>query len=105
MSFHEDCEINIDEDETEYIPEDEPEVNIDEQIDQTMELIVNKLEASDEENKPDMSSSNKDTYKKMSLVALKNILHSRGIVTDTTRLNKMKKTEIIDLLLVTSLAQ
>jgi hypothetical protein len=111
MSFPEECELNIEEDEPEYIPEDEPEVHIDEEPIKTEEIVVNKLD----EDKPDdgdndfeitaVKSNDKDNYKKMSITALKNILHSRGIVTDSARLNKMKKSEIIDLLLVASLAQ
>lgn len=52
-----------------------------------------------------VKTNDKDNYKKMSITALKNVLHSRGIVTDSAKLNKMKKSEIIDLLLVASLAQ
>jgi hypothetical protein len=105
MSFPAECELEIDEDEDEYIPEDEPEVNIDEQLNQTDEIVVTKMDAV-EESKPEESHvASKDEYKKMSITALKNILHSRGIITDSARLNKMKKSEIIDLLLVASLAQ
>jgi membrane-associated HD superfamily phosphohydrolase len=113
MSFPEECNLDIEEDDNEYIPEDEPEVNLDEPNVQSEEdiIVVNKLSA-DEDNKADedfeitaVKSNDKDNYKKMGIAALKNILHSRGIVTDSARLNKMKKSEIIDLLLVASLAQ
>jgi hypothetical protein len=79
------------------------------------EIVVNKLDENnnvDEDIKQEedfeitaVKSNDKDNYKKMSITALKNILQSRGIVTDSARLNKMKKSEIIDLLLVASLAQ
>ena len=110
------------EEEPEYIPEDEPEVNIDEQLNPNEEIIVNKLDEAEhyeaehcdkaEHNNDDIDfeitavkTNDKDNYKKMSITALKNVLQSRGIITDSAKLNKMKKSEIIDLLLVTSLAQ
>ena len=121
MSFPAECELDIDEEEPEYIPEDEPDVHIDEQLNPNEEIIVNKLDEAEhneaehneaEHNEADhdfeitaVKSNDKDNYKKMSITALKNVLHSRGIVTDSARLNKMKKSEIIDLLLVASLAQ
>jgi hypothetical protein len=112
MSFPEECDLDIEEDDNEYIPEDEPEVNLDEPNVQSEEdaIVVNKLSADDDKVDEDfeitaVKSNEKDNYKKMSIAALKNILHSRGIVTDSARLNKMKKSEIIDLLLVASLAQ
>lgn len=112
MSFPEECDLDIEEDDNEYIPEDEPEVNLDEPNVQSEEdaIVVNKLSADDDKVDEDfeitaVKSNDKDNYKKMSIAALKNILHSRGIVTDSARLNKMKKSEIIDLLLVASLAQ
>ena len=111
MSFPAECELDIDEEEPEYIPEDELDVHIDEQLNPNEEIIVNKLDEA-EHNEADhdfeitaVKSNNNDNYKKMSITALKNVLHSRGIVTDSARLNKMKKSEIIDLLLVASLAQ
>lgn len=121
MSFPAECELDIDEEEPEYIPEDEPDVHIDEQLNPNEEIIVNKLDEAEhygaeqneaEQNEADhdfeitaVKSNDKDNYKKMSITALKNVLHSRGIVTDSAKLNKMKKSEIIDLLLVASLAQ
>ena len=126
MSFPAEFEIDIDEEEPEYIPEDEPEVNIDEEFNQSEEIVVNKLDEAEhyeaehyeakhyeaKHNNDDIDfeitavkTNDKDNYKKMSITALKNVLHSRGIVTDSTKLNKMKKSEIIDLLLVASLAQ
>ena len=111
MSFPIECELDIDEEEPEYIPEDEPEVNIDEQLNQIEEIIVNKLDEAEYNNNDidfeitDVKTNDKDNYKKMSIAVLKNVLHSRGIITDSAKLNKMKKSEIIDLLLVTSLAQ
>jgi hypothetical protein len=112
MSFPEECDLDIEEDDNEYIPEDEPEVNLDEPNVQSEEdtIVVNKLSADEDKVDEDfeitaVKSNDKDNYKKMSIAALKNILHSRGIVTDNARLNKMKKSEIIDLLLVASLAQ
>jgi hypothetical protein len=146
MSFPIECELDIDEEEPEYIPEDEPEVNIDGQLNPNEEIIVNKLdeaehdeaehdeaehdeaehdEAEHDEAKHDdtkhyeakhdnddidfeitaVNTNDKNNYKKMSITVLKNVLHSRGIITDSAKLNKMKKSEIIDLLLFTSLAQ
>lgn len=117
MSFPEECDLDIEEDDNEYIPEDEPEVHIDEtDVNSEEKILVNKLgdTLGDTlgENKADedfeitaVKTNDKDNYKKMGIAALKNILQSRGIVTDSTRLNKMKKSEIIDLLLVASLAQ
>lgn len=127
MSFPIECELDIDEEEPEYIPEDEPEVNIDERFNPNEEIIVNKLDEAEhdeaehneaehrnkaEHNNDDIDfeitavkTNDKDNYKKMSITALKNVLQSRGIITDSAKLNKMKKSEIIDLLLVTSFAQ
>ena len=110
MSFPEECELDIEEDDNEYIPEDEPEVILDEPNDQSEDaIVVSKLgednKANEEFEITAVKSNDKDNYKKMGIAALKNILHSRGIVTDSARLNKMKKSEIIDLLLVASLAQ
>jgi hypothetical protein len=122
MSFPAECELDIDEEEPEYIPEDEPDVHIDEQLNPNEEIIVNKLDGAEhneaehrnkaEHNNDDIDfeitavkTNDKDNYKKMSITALKNVLQSRGIITDSAKLNKMKKSEIIDLLLVTSLAQ
>ena len=117
MSFPEECDLDIEEDDNEYIPEDEPEVHIDEtDVNSEEKILVNKLgdTLGDTlgENKADedfeitaIKTNDKDNYKKMGIAALKNILQSRGIVTDSARLNKMKKSEIIDLLLVASLAQ
>ena len=113
MSFPEECDLDIEEDDNEYIPEDEPEVHIDEtNVNSEEKIVVNKLGDKLGDNKADedfeitaVKTNDKDNYKKMGIAALKNILQSRGIVTDSARLNKMKKSEIIDLLLVASLAQ
>jgi len=113
MSFPEECDLDIEEDDNEYIPEDEPEVHIDEtDVNSEEKIVVNKLGDTLGENKADedfeitaVKTNDKDNYKKMGIAALKHILQSRGIVTDSARLNKMKKSEIIDLLLVASLAQ
>ena len=130
MSFPEECLLDyIEEEGNEYIPEDEPEVQIDNQPVEINKIVVNKLNENNKDEdlnatnedlnatNEDLNATNedleitavksneKDTYKKMSVSALKNILYNRGIITDSIHMNKMKKSEIIDLLLVASLAQ
>jgi hypothetical protein len=92
MSFPEECEINIDEDEfDDDIDESEPELK---SMASTEPIVVSKLDTN--YVTPVAKSNSKDELKKMTPSSLKSLIISKGISAES--INKMKKPELIDLL-------
>ena len=92
MSFPEECEINIDEDEfDDDIDESEPELK---SMASTEPIVVSKIDTN--YATPVAKSNSKDELKKMTPSSLKSLIISKGISAES--INKMKKPELIDLL-------
>lgn len=92
MSFPEECEINIDEDDfDDDIDESEPELK---SMVSTEPIVVNKLDTN--YATPVAKGNSKDELKKMTPSSLKSLIISKGISAEIV--NKMKKPELIDLL-------
>ena len=78
-------------------------------IEQSEPIIVNKIEIDGEieldidgdnaEQTQAVDQSKRDSYKKMSLPALRGFIISNGYQTDNAKLQKMKKNELIDLII------
>ena len=78
-------------------------------IEQSEPIIVNKIEIDGEieldieddhvEQIQAVDQSKRDSYKKMSLPALRGFIISNGYQTDNAKLQKMKKNELIDLII------
>ena len=86
LSFPEECEINIDEEESdndEIIDEPEPHITSFEPV----QIVVNKVE-----------SVSKEDLQKMTPASLKSLLIAKGGVSAET-VNKLKKKELIDMLM------
>jgi hypothetical protein len=85
LTFPEECEINIDEEESEddeIIDEPEPQITSLEPV----PIVVNKVE-----------SVSKEDLQKMTPASLKSLLIAKGVSAETV--NKLKKKELIDMLL------
>ena len=92
MSFPEECEINIDEDDfDEDIDESETELK---SMVSTEPIVVSKLDTN--YATPVVKSNSKEELKKMTPSSLKSLIISKGISAEIV--NKMKKPELIDLL-------
>ena len=92
MSFPEECEINIDEDDfDDDIDESEPELK---SMVSTEPIVVSKLDTN--YATPVVKSNSKEELKKMTPSSLKSLIISKGISAEIV--NKMKKPELIDLL-------
>ena len=92
MSFPEECEINIDEDDfDDDIDESEPELK---SMVSTEPIVVSKLDTN--YATPVAKGNSKDELKKMTPSSLKSLIISKGISAEIV--NKMKKPELIDLL-------
>ena len=92
MSFPEECEINIDEDDfDDDIDESEPELK---SMVSTEPIVVSKLDTN--YATPVVKGNSKDELKKMTPSSLKSLIISKGISAEIV--NKMKKPELIDLL-------
>lgn len=92
MSFPEECEINIDEDDfDDDIDESEPELK---SMVSTEPIVVSKLDTN--YVTPAVKGNSKDELKKMTPSSLKSLIISKGISAEIV--NKMKKPELIDLL-------
>ena len=93
MSFPEECEINIDEDDfDDDIDESEPELK---SMVSTEPIVVSKLDTN--YATPVVKGNSKDELKKMTPSSLKSLIISKGISAEIV--NKMKKPELIDLLI------
>jgi hypothetical protein len=73
-------------------------------VEQSEPIIVNKVEIDGEieldvEGEHAVDQSKRDSYKKMSLPALRGFIISNGYQTDNAKLQKMKKNELIDLII------
>ena len=73
-------------------------------IEQSEPIIVNKVEIDGEieldiDGEHAVDQSKRDSYKKMSLPALRGFIISNGYQTDNAKLQKMKKNELIDLII------
>ena len=85
LTFPEECEINIDEEESEddeIIDEPEPQITSLEPV----PIVVNKVE-----------SVSKEDLQKMTPASLKSLLIAKGVSAETV--NKLKKKELIDMLM------
>jgi len=92
MSFPEECEININEDDfDDDIDESEPELK---SMVSTEPIVVSKLDTN--YVTPVAKGNSKDELKKMTPSSLKSLIISKGISAESV--NKMKKPELIDLL-------
>ena len=92
MSFPEECEITIDEDEfDDDIDESEPELK---SMASTEPIVVSKIDTN--YATPVAKNNSKDELKKMTPSSLKSLIISKGISAES--INKMKKPELIDLL-------
>lgn len=91
LAFPEECDINIDEYESDEEDEiiDEPESEIT-SMDQPESIIVKKVE------EPSKKSNSKEELQKMSPASLKSLLISKGIQAESV--NKLKKKELVDML-------
>jgi hypothetical protein len=85
-------EIDIDVDEEEII-----------EITETDPIIVSKIDIDgNSESQPlndNVPNADRESYKKMALPALRGFIISRGYQTDSAKLQKMKKNELIDLIM------
>lgn len=73
-------------------------------IEQSEPIIVNKVEIDGEieldiDGEHAVDQSKRDSYKKMSLPALRGFIISNGYQTDNAKLQKMRKNELIDLII------
>lgn len=78
------------------------------EIEEIDQIIVNKLDTTDGEeykqNDQQPTNMSRESYKKMSLPALRGFIISNGYQTDNAKLQKMKKNELIDLIIESSSA-
>jgi hypothetical protein len=87
--------------------EDDAAISNDEliKVDESELIIVNKIENEvDEvvegvETQSNSQNVSRESYKKMSLPALRGFIISNGYQTDNAKLQKMKKNELIDLII------
>jgi hypothetical protein len=90
-------EIDID------IDVDMDENNETSEITETDPIVVNKIEDEDAEETQTSNETStvndRDSYKKMGLPALRGFIISKGYQTDSAKLQKMKKNELIDLIM------
>jgi hypothetical protein len=104
LSIPENYELDVDE--VDELDIDELDADADADIvdmDDHTNILVNKLENSNEINEIKDSEGitllvEKDSYKKMNLPALRSFIISKGYQTDSAKLQKMKKGELIDLI-------
>lgn len=72
------------------------------EIEEIDQIIVNKLDTTDgdeyKQNDQQLKNTSRESYKKMSLPALRGFIISNGYQTDNAKLQKMKKNELIDLI-------
>ena len=94
----EEIDIDVDMD----IDEDTEQNNEIIEITETEPIVVNKVDVDGNEETPsanDNSTVNdRESYKKMGLPALRGFIISKGYQTDSSKLQKMKKNELIDLI-------
>ena len=84
--------------------EDDAAISNDEliKVDESELIVVNKIENEVDEVVETQSNSqnvSRESYKKMSLPALRGFIISNGYQTDNAKLQKMKKNELIDLII------
>jgi hypothetical protein len=84
--------------------EDDAAISNDEliKVDESELIVVNKIENDVDEGVETQSNSqnvSRESYKKMSLPALRGFIISNGYQTDNAKLQKMKKNELIDLII------
>jgi hypothetical protein len=96
-------EIDIDVDIDVDIDEDTEQNNEIVEITETDPIVVNKIEDEDAEETQTSNESStvndRESYKKMALPALRGFIISKGYQTDSAKLQKMKKNELIDLIM------
>jgi hypothetical protein len=111
LSIPENYDLNVDELDVDELDVDELDVDEldvdDSDVDdldpkEHTDIVVNKLENVAENEIKDSDgitlSVEKDSYKKMNLPALRSFIISKGYQTDSAKLQKMKKGELIDLI-------
>ena len=95
----EEIDIDIDVD----IDEDAEQNNEIVEITETDPIVVNKIEDEDAEETQTSNETStvndRESYKKMALPALRGFIISKGYQTDSAKLQKMKKNELIDLIM------
>lgn len=94
-----DIDIDVDMDENNETSENNEIIEITE----TDPIVVNKIEDEDAEETQTSNETStvndRDSYKKMGLPALRGFIISKGYQTDSAKLQKMKKNELIDLIM------
>ena len=106
LSIPENYDLNVDELDVDDLDVDEldaDESDVDDlEAEEHTDIVVNKLEDVAENEIKDSDgitlSVEKDSYKKMNLPALRSFIISKGYQTDSAKLQKMKKGELIDLI-------
>jgi hypothetical protein len=106
LSIPENYDLNVDEldvDELDVDDLDADDSDVDDlDPEEHTDIVVNKLENVAENEIKDSDgitlSVEKDSYKKMNLPALRSFIISKGYQTDSAKLQKMKKGELIDLI-------
>jgi len=108
LSIPDNYELDVDELDADELDMDADELDMDVEEDNEdhVEIIVNKLdEVTEMTESNEIKNSDgitllveKDSYKKMNLPALRSFIISKGYQTDSAKLQKMKKGELIDLI-------
>jgi hypothetical protein len=73
------------------------------EITETEPIVVNKIDVDDisetQSLNENSNANDRESYKKMALPALRGFIISKGYQTDSAKLQKMKKNELIDLII------
>lgn len=103
LSIPENYDLDVDELDMDELDIDEMDANdsLDDAEEHPTEIIVNKLDDANEIKDSDGITLlvEKDSYKKMNLPALRSFIISKGYQTDSAKLQKLKKGELIELII------
>ena len=103
LSIPDNYELDVDELDMDELDVDDMDTNdsFNDAEEHPTEIIVNKLDNANEikDSEGITLSVEKDSYKKMNLPALRSFIISKGYQTDSAKLQKMKKGELIDLII------
>lgn len=103
LSIPENYDLDVDELDMDDLDVDEMDANdsVDDAEEHPTEIIVNKLDDANEikDSEGITLLVEKDSYKKMNLPALRSFIISKGYQTDSAKLQKLKKGELIDLII------
>ena len=103
LSIPDNYELDVDELEMDELDVDDMDTNdsFNDAEEHPIEIIVNKLNNTNEikDSEGITLLVEKDSYKKMNLPALRSFIISKGYQTDSAKLQKLKKSELIDLII------